>query len=143
MCQGCAAVVMESGVDIYKALRACRRPCIFSDIKSSFVFLLGIATFQKVDVNLFDFLIAISTVSGSGTQLDRRGRSNSIIYLEISFWEARRVDFEDMYHFIMIFLLFGLLEVVFKLRDLSRSIQLLKLYNIARNQLLGHFIRRF
>ena len=34
-------------------------------------------------------------------------------------------------------------QVVFKLRDLSRSIQLVKLYNIARSQLLGRSERRF
>ena len=68
---------------------------------------------------------------------------HSITYLGISFWEALSVDFEDIYNFIIKIVFYGLLEVVFKLRDLSRSIQLVELYNIARNQLLGRSIRRF
>ena len=81
--------------------------------------------------------------SGSGTYLDRRGMSFSITYLEISFWEALSVDFDDIYHIKMKIWFLGLLEVVFKLRDLSRSTQLVELYKIPRNQLLGRFIRRF
>ena len=69
--------------------------------------------------------------------------SLSITYLGISFWDVLYVDFEDIYHFIMKIMFFGLLEVVFEIRDLSRSIQLVELYNIARNQLLGRFLRRF
>ena len=60
----------------------------------------------------------------------------------ISFWDVLYVDFEDIYNLEMKILFFGLLEVVFKLRDLSRSTQLVELYKIARNQLLGGFIRR-
>ena len=82
-------------------------------------------------------------VSGSGTHLDRRGMLHSITYLGISFWDVLYVDFEDIYNFKIKNLFFGLLEVVFKLRDLSRSTQLVELYKIARNQLLGRFIRRF
>ena len=81
--------------------------------------------------------------SGSGTYLDRRGMLHSKTYLGISFWDVLYVDFEDIYYFVIQIVFFGLLEVVFKLRDLSRSTQLVELYKIARNQLLGRFIRRF
>ena len=68
---------------------------------------------------------------------------HSKTYLGISFWDVLYVDFEDIYYFKMKIVFWGLFELVFKLRDLSRSIRLIKLYKIPRNQLLGRFIRRF
>ena len=65
----------------------------------------------------------------------------SIIYLKISFWEALSVDFEQCYFFDCLktfnFMFVRILQAVFKLRDVSRSIWLAMLCNIGRNQLLG------
>ena len=51
---------------------------------------------------------------------------HSITYLGISFWDVLYVDFEDIYYFKMKIWFLGLLGVVFRLRDLSRSIQLVE-----------------
>ena len=67
----------------------------------------------------------------------------SVIYLEISFWEAIRVDLGQFKVFQDELDIFVSLQVVLKLRDLSQSIRLVELYNIARNQLLGCSERRF
>ena len=69
--------------------------------------------------------------------------SYSIIYLKISFWEALSVDFKQYYFFKPTVIVFEPLQVVVKAREVSRSVWLAKLYDITRNQLLGHSERRF
>ena len=91
----------------------------------------------------FEFSIFFGPIQGLGPISIDRSRLADNFGGGISFWDVLYVDSEDIYYFVIKIMFWGLLEVVFKLWDLSRSTQLVELYKIARNQLLGRFIRRF